>query len=311
MALTIKKAVKLDAKLRMALYGPSGSGKTYTALLFARALAGPDGRILVVDSEHGSASKYVGMPGIGGFDVIELSGDFSPTTYKTAAIMAGQNGYDVLVIDSLSHAWTGAEGALDQVDKKARYGSGNTFNAWKDVTPQMREMTEAIIAAPLHVIATMRAKTDYVQETGANGKTAIRKVGLGPIMGKGIEYEFDIVGVTDLDNGLMIEKTRCFALRGKHFHHPGAEVMDAVKDWLTGADTESREQSLDALRARFLALEDGNAVGAESRMGRAAMHVSGGIVGRMTDLPTEMLLEVERLLDRAEAARAARAAEAE
>ena len=50
-----RKAVKHDAKLRLALAGPGGSGKTYTLLKLATELGG---RIAVVDTEHGSASKY-------------------------------------------------------------------------------------------------------------------------------------------------------------------------------------------------------------------------------------------------------------
>jgi hypothetical protein len=50
-----RKAIKRDAKLRLAVCGPSGSGKTYTLLKLATELGGP---IAVVDTERGSASKY-------------------------------------------------------------------------------------------------------------------------------------------------------------------------------------------------------------------------------------------------------------
>src|SRR5215469_17765165 len=51
-----RKAVKQNAKLRLALSGPGGSGKTYTLLKLATALGG---RIAAIDTEHGSMEKYV------------------------------------------------------------------------------------------------------------------------------------------------------------------------------------------------------------------------------------------------------------
>jgi hypothetical protein len=50
-----KKAVKFDAKLRLALSGPGGSGKTYTLLKLATELGG---RIAFLDTEHGSACVH-------------------------------------------------------------------------------------------------------------------------------------------------------------------------------------------------------------------------------------------------------------
>src|SRR4028119_1039737 len=106
MTLQIQKATKKAAKLRLALMGPSGAGKTFTALSIA---AGLGNRILVVDTENASASKYSDSFE---FDVIELS-DFAPNNFIEAISLAKQNGYDVLVIDSLSHAWMGRGGILE------------------------------------------------------------------------------------------------------------------------------------------------------------------------------------------------------
>jgi ATP-dependent protease Clp ATPase subunit len=64
--LSFRKAVKYGAKLRFAVCGPSGSGKTYTLLQLATELGGP---IALLDTEHGSASKYAD---IFEFDVLEL-----------------------------------------------------------------------------------------------------------------------------------------------------------------------------------------------------------------------------------------------
>jgi len=50
-----KKAVRSQAKLKLALTGPSGSGKTYSALQLAKGLGG---KVAVLDTENGSASLY-------------------------------------------------------------------------------------------------------------------------------------------------------------------------------------------------------------------------------------------------------------
>lgn len=222
-----QKATKKRAKLRLAIIGPSGSGKTFTALTLATRL-GP--RVAVIDTERGSASKYADKFG---FDVLELD-TFSPLTYVEAIREAEKAGYDVIVIDSLSHAWSGKNGALEQVDNAAkRSQSGNTFGAWREVTPMHNAMIDAIIGARAHVIATMRAKTDYVQEKNERtGKTEIRKVGIAPVQRDGMEYEFDVVADMDQENNFIVSKTRCPQLHDALIPKPDGNVADVLKAWL-------------------------------------------------------------------------------
>jgi hypothetical protein len=223
-------ATKKQAKLRLAIIGPSGSGKTYTALTIATGLGG---KIAVIDTEHGSASKY---SDIFDFDTLELS-EFAPITYVEAIGAAASAGYDVLIIDSLSHAWIGKGGALEQVDNIAkRTQSHNTFTAWRDVTPSHNAMVEAIVQSPCHVIVTMRSKTEYVMETNEKGKITPRKVGVAPIQRDGLEYEFDVVADMTLDNDLIISKTRCPAMFGKIVNKPTAEFTAPLVKWLTDGE---------------------------------------------------------------------------
>ncbi len=226
-----KKATKLAARLRAAFVGPAGSGKTYSGLAVACAIAtAKGGRVAVIDSERGSASKYAGLFD---FDVMELS-TFSPETYVEAIHTAEREGYAVVLIDSLSHAWMGKEGALEQVDKaQKRNKGGNSFAAWRDVTPMHNALVDAMLQSPCHVIATMRAKTEYVLEENAQGKKVPRKVGLAPVQRDGLEYEFDVVGDLDLDNVFSVSKTRCPALRQAVIDRPGAEFAKTLIDWLT------------------------------------------------------------------------------
>jgi len=70
-AIQFKKAVKFESKGRVALVGPAGSGKSFTALMIARMLVGPEGKIAAVDTEHGSLSKYAHTMKCGGPGVCE------------------------------------------------------------------------------------------------------------------------------------------------------------------------------------------------------------------------------------------------
>ncbi len=228
--IVFQKATKKQAFLRAALIGPSGSGKTLTALKIAEGLGD---RIALIDTERGSASKYAGEPDVPDFDTLQLCA-YHPRNYVEAIHAAEGAGYQVLIIDSLSHAWNGPGGALELVDQIAkRSQSGNSFSGWREVTPLHNALVDAILSAKLHVIATMRAKTEYVQERDERGRTVIRKVGLAPVQRDGMEYEFDLVGDLTLDHDLIVSKTRCRTLDGAVVKMPGRDVAATLKGWLS------------------------------------------------------------------------------
>ncbi len=228
--MTFHKAVKYGALLRLALSGPAGAGKTYTALTLATALA--DGQpVALIDTEHGSASKYADLFS---FDTLQLE-TFHPQRYIDAIHEAEQAGYTVLVIDSLSHAWSGQGGLLEEKDKiaRAKY-SGNSFSAWNDASAIQNKLVNVILGAKLHIIATVRSKMDYVLETGANGKTMPRKVGMAPVQRDDLPYEFDVFCSMESDNTLIVDKSRCPALSGAVIAKPNGAVADTLKVWLSG-----------------------------------------------------------------------------
>lgn len=224
-----QKATKKQAKARIGLIGPSGAGKTYTSLALATGLGK---KIALIDTEHGSASKYADKFD---FDVLELD-NYNPQHYINAIKEAGKLGYDVLIIDSLSHAWAGTDGALELADKNSIKYGGNKFAAWRDITPLHNKLIEAIISSPCHIIATMRAKTQYIQTQDNKGKAIIKKVGLEPIQRDGMEYEFDIVADMDTDHNLIVSKTRCEALDGVVMNKPDNDLTEIIKAWLTDGE---------------------------------------------------------------------------
>lgn len=222
-------ATKSSAKLRLALFGPSGAGKTYTALSVASGIA-DGGKVAVVDTEHGSASLYADLFA---FDVAEMSPPFMPSKYEKALAEAAAAGYDVVVLDSLTHAWNGTGGVLEIVDdEKVKQRGGNDFTAWKKGTKVWRGLLDAIISAPLHVIVTARSKTEYVIEEDSRGKKAPRKVGLAPEARDGIEYEFTLVGEIDHEHRMVITKSRMDSMADRVIDKPGPGFGTEVLSWL-------------------------------------------------------------------------------
>lgn len=220
---TFKPATKSQAKARIALAGPSGSGKTYTALVTASTMGN---RIALVDTERGSASKYAGRRGFK-FDTLEMY-RYDPRDLVKALASAGAAGYEVVIVDSLSHFWSGTGGMLEQVDAATkRSTSGNSISAWRDMSPMEKGLIDALLSYPGHVIVTMRVKTEYI----IDGKNT-RKVGLKPEQRNGIEYEFDVLGDLDLENTLVVSKTRCPDLSGAVIRQPDAAFANTILAWL-------------------------------------------------------------------------------
>lgn len=223
MGLTFTKATKEKAKLRCAIFGPSGAGKTFTAL---RVASGIGGKIAVIDTERGSASKYADRFN---FDALDLPAKDIDTYVAGIAAAAGQ--YDVLIIDSLTHAW---QELLAEIDKlaKAKY-RGNTWSAWSEGTPMHRKLVDALLDFPGHIIATMRSKTEWTTEQGNNGKSKPVRVGLAPEQGKGIEYEFDLLVELNVDHVANVIKDRTGKFQDQLLEMPGEDFGKQLVEWLS------------------------------------------------------------------------------
>lgn len=225
---TFRPATKERIKARIALYGLAGGGKTYTAIGLASTLGT---NLAVIDTENRSASKYVGVNGWQ-FETLPMR-RYDPRRLVKALASAASSGFDVVVVDSLTHFWKGTEGTLEQVDKaKSKYG-GNSFAGWKDGTPIQNSMIDALMTFPGHVIVTMRSKTEWVITENAQGRKEPTRIGMKPEQREGIEYEFDIVGDIDKDNVLTVIKSRCPGLdNGDIIPKPGPPVAHLILAWL-------------------------------------------------------------------------------
>lgn len=200
-----RPAEKKQAKLRLALMGPPGGGKTWSALALATELA-RGGKVAVIDTERGSSELYADRFT---FDVAPLFPPFAPVRYADLLRQAGEAGYAVIVIDSLSHGWEGEGGVQDIVDKAADKAGGNKWAGWAKGTPEYRRLIDAIYASPAHVIATMRSKIEWAEGTNAQGRKTYERVGTAAVQRGGIEYEFSLVGELDQgDHRITISKSR-------------------------------------------------------------------------------------------------------
>lgn len=242
------KASKHKSKLRLALTGPSGSGKTWGALQIAKGIGG---KIACIDTEKGSASLY---SHIVDFDVMDLPAPYTPEVYIAAIKEADKAGYDILIIDSTSHEWSGPGGVLELLDEvaKAKY-RGNTWSAWSELTPRHRAFIDTMLQSNMHIIATGRSKTETAQTDGNNGKKTVVKLGMKTEQREGFEYEFTVV--------LDIIHDGHFAIASKDrtnlFNGDAKPITEAtgvmLKEWLESGDEPPVQKINDQQRKKLFA----------------------------------------------------------
>jgi len=231
MKFEFKKASKKQSKLRCALFGPSGAGKTFSALAIAHGMGT---KIAVIDTERGSADKYADRKEEPIFDFSSLKLiDHSIHSYVQAIQAASKAKFEILIIDSLSHAW---QSIMEEVDRLAKSKfKGNTWSAWSEGTPLQKKLINALLDYDGHLIATMRAKTDWIAEQAS--KKPLR-VGLSPEQGKGIEYEFDLLMEISTDHIGEVIKDRTGKFQDKSFTKPGKEFGEQLIAWLNEGEPE-------------------------------------------------------------------------
>ncbi|HQH28723.1 MAG TPA: ATP-binding protein, partial [Oligoflexia bacterium] len=227
-----KKASKTATRLRVGISGASGSGKTYSALKIA---SGIGGKIAVIDTERGSAALYADKFD---FDTVQIEPPYTPDKNIEAIKLAELSGYGTIIVDSLSHAWAGSGGLLDMHDaiQKSSKG-GNSFTAWKEITPLQNKLLDTITGSTCHIIVTMRAKQDYVIESN-NGRNQVRKVGLAAVQREGVEYEFSVYIELSQDHIGVATKDRTDLFDGKCFV-PSEQTGRQLVEWLNKPATPS------------------------------------------------------------------------
>ncbi len=219
----INKAARNRCKIKMAVQGASGSGKTYSALLLAYGLTQDWSKVVVIDSENGSANLYAEL---GDYSVLNLAAPYTPEAYSEAIDLAAKNGFECIIIDSLSHEWSGQGGVLDIHSNIP----GNSFTAWAKVTPRHNAFVQKILQTDLHIISTMRSKTEYAMSE-KNGKQVPEKLGLKAVQREDTEYEFTIVFELNQRHQATVSKDRTGLFRNKPELTLTADVGKVIADW--------------------------------------------------------------------------------
>jgi hypothetical protein len=248
------KRQKLIAAVEIA--GPSGAGKTLSALIMAYGMmkeAYPElddydlwGKIGLIDTEHERSLVYVGKDdehthgvAIGEYWHQPLIDDYSVSKYEKCVKALKDCGCEVVIIDSITHAWTGDNGLLDLQKSK-----GGTIGAWRDVNPTYNRFIKLVTGETyrVHTISTVRLKQDYQVEQSETGKLQVKKMGLKHEQRDMLEYEFQIVFTVDMDHAATTSKDNSGLFEGRRaFITP--EHGKKLIQWLDkGIDVKGKEE---------------------------------------------------------------------
>lgn len=256
MSFEIKKATRQGFVPLIAFYSESGCGKTYSSLLVARGLAGPEGKIVMIDSEGGRGELYADVDIIGGYDVIRIDEPFTPARYIEAISYAQKEGADVIISDSGSHEWEGSGGVLDMAaDKEAKSGRAGLHN-WKLPKFEHAKFIQALTRIKIPVVICLRAKYK-TRQMKDKGKTVIVKDDhTSPIQAEDFIFEATCHGEIMPNHDLRLTKwshpklKECFPVKGPVTIQTG----ELIKKWCQSAsDTqpESKTKSVKELKAKL------------------------------------------------------------
>lgn len=234
--MAIEKAVKKKQKLKILIESASGFGKTMSSLRLAKGLVGDEGKIVVLDTENGSASLYADK-----FDFYtdELKPPYSPNNYILKINEIEKFGADVCIIDSMSMVWSGQGGCLEMQNNL-----GGKFQDWAKVSPQYEKFINKILQSPMHIICTARTKSDWSMEKDDKGKTVVTKLGLKTEARDGTDYTFTTVFRLNQNHIASISKDRTGLFEGRDemiTEETGKEFLN----WLNSGAEIKQEQEQD------------------------------------------------------------------
>jgi hypothetical protein len=174
MSFQILPATRQGVKPLIVPFAESGCGKTMSALLLARGIAGPDGKIILGDSEAGRGSLYADViPG--GFLTFGIEPPFSPSRYIEAIDAIEEAGADVGILDSGSHEWEGISGVLDMAGENEQRSGKPGLHNWKTPKLEHAKFVQRLLRTKIPFIICLRAKYKSRQAKNERGKTEIVK----------------------------------------------------------------------------------------------------------------------------------------
>jgi len=221
----LRKATRQKAKIRLGLSAVAGGGKSYSGLLIAKGLAKGDmSKVVMIDTENGSGDLYAHL---GDYSIYPLSAPFTPEKYIKALKECEEAGMEVCLIDSITHEWNGKGGILEIHSALG----GNSFAAWKTVTPRHENFKQSLLNSNMHIITTVRRKQDYVMELNESGKQVPVKVGLKEETREGWEYELTTNLELSQNHLATASKDRTGLFMGQPAFIPEEETGRMILEW--------------------------------------------------------------------------------
>lgn len=252
----LKPAKNQTAYLKAGILGFQGSGKTYTATRLASGLAKlsekESPKVAFFDTEKGSDFfvKYFEQQGIQ-FDVAKSRSFADLCTFMNEV---EKGGYDVAIIDSVTHIWSEL---TESYAKKKNRKNGLLFQDWSNIKGEWRRFTDSFINSKIHTIVLGRAGYEYDFSEDETGKKELVKTGTKMKAEGEFGYESDIL--MEMERIQIDKRTvnRCYVLKdrtdtmnGKFVDFPKFEDFKTVIDILNvggehhGIDTSRNSQDM-------------------------------------------------------------------
>ncbi|BBK37737.1 hypothetical protein STAQ_28150 [Allostella sp. ATCC 35155] len=257
--LQIAPVTRRGMKLMVSLYGLSETGKTMSALRLAAGIEPDPQKRMLLDTEGGQRGRAYTDHIDGGYLYAQLSRPFTPERYIQALDEIEQAGVNVLVIDSISHAWFGEGGILDMVDEIP----GDNFAKWKKPKRRLAKMTQRLMGSDMHIILCARAKEPLIDGRDANGKPIKVRGPVVPIQERTLWYDLTIVAQMLGDGEFDITRPqgkcpgmlRPFFAEGKVMDEALGRKLAAWAMAEGGKSPEHRRLELDAMSAAEAGVE--------------------------------------------------------
>jgi hypothetical protein len=251
--------------------GATGSGKTLGALLTAKGLVKANhpklddtsdefwAKIGVVDTEHNRSKVYanidVSANYIGKFVHVEFEPPYDVDGYLGAVDYLKALGCEVIIVDSVTHAWDDSGGILDVYTNM-----GGQFSTWQKLNPLIKKLYHALTAdQDVHIITTVRSKIKYEAAQTETGKMKVSKIGLKPIMRDDFEYEVLTALHFDEDHKVSVVKDNTHIFENDVLLTP--EYGKLLHEYLDqGVDINAkRKEKLDSMVSIIANLLEANA----------------------------------------------------
>lgn len=235
MPFVIEKADRSKTKVVLSLAGDTGTGKTLSAIRIARGFVGEKGKIGFIDTEQRRASVYA--ESYGGFDVINLEPPYTPERYQEAVETFKEAGFDVVIIDSMSHEWEGVGGILEIAENQT-YASGKPMvglDKWCKPKIRHRKMMSYLLNCGMHLVLCYRVKRNMIETTDEKGrKVMVRSEDETVVTEGSVDYDFTVKLLLDKNKIPRIDRKCPEALEYLFNKDMATEQTGAdIVEWLT------------------------------------------------------------------------------